>query len=191
MGGGGGSSGTVSYSAYLQDFHKEILNNTTGTPTSDFYIETEINTIGASNPFASKNAYVPDVRTTEMQDEFDRMKSIALDTADEFLFETVNSFTDSHRLRLMQSTNRVAGMFFDINAVVGTAYPSALALLEIGFNRDVTNFKGEANKARAELALSAVDVQHSMSRTKLAAEADEDKLNLTNTINISGHVDNI
>ena len=53
-----------------------------------------------------------------------------------------------------------------------------MSLLEIGFNRDITNFKLEANKARAELSLRAAELQHSISRTKLAAEADEDKLNL-------------
>lgn len=179
MGSGGSGAGAVSYATYLQEFHNEILANQVDGGVLNFFIDSEINTVGATNPFTGRNAFVPDVRTTEMQDEFDAMRTLSIETSDEFIAEAINSFTDSHRQRLAQSTNRVAGMFFDINGVVGTAYPAALVALENGFNRDITEFRIRANQAKSDLSIRAAALQLEISRNKLAAEIDEDKLNLT------------
>lgn len=179
MGAGGSGAGAVSYSTYLQDFHSEILNDqTAGGGGITFFIDTEIDNVSAANPFTGRVAFDPTTRTTEMQAEFDAMRTLAIDTSDEFIAEAINSFTDSHRQRLAQSTNRVAGMFFDINGVVGTAYPAALVALENGFNRDITEFRIRANQAKSDLAIRAANLQLELSRTKLAAEIDEDRTNL-------------
>jgi len=68
-GGGGGSSGQVSYPDYLQTFHRNVLNHDGGTLITRSYADAHNTTVGL-NPFDDALAYDPADQVTEVESIF-------------------------------------------------------------------------------------------------------------------------
>ncbi len=151
--GSGGNSGQVSHQQYLTSWHSEFMYNAVSGPAA-VLMDTNImditdltTTAGGGNPYTGVVSYDPD---TDITDAFVRINNFAdvVDAMGTTIADDVNTFEKRQRLLLARSTNRVAGMFRDINGALSTAYPSALALLEDGYNQDVAAYTAKAEIAK-------------------------------------------
>ena len=171
----------------------------------------------ATNPYSSNNEYDPDTDlssaqalvddlitstgTIDEQSTWSDMLALANDNVDLLLPSDsdieaeVAVFAAEAKKQLIQSYNRVSAGFFDINGVVGTAFPAALAQLEASYNNDVNAFRARRlNEARnthtlaitqsisdmislMQLKMSSKAVstsaQRSQSMFKIAAKSDQ------------------
>jgi len=87
----------------------------------------------------------------------------------------VTAYEAAAKTQLANSYNRVAAGFSDINGVVGTAMPTALAMLELSFTTDVNRFRAErthqADKNRAQAMLHSIDAMTNLLQTRIQGTA--------------------
>lgn len=176
-----GSVGAVSYPDYIENAHAGLLDSATSYPTnlenmSDLVQEA----LEYENPYTDQDPYnpTPDILELKLRmselglhvDELDwetdwpDMVDLFVSKIDDLLGDdteitsAVSSFRTSRKKDLAQAYNRVASQFSDINAVQGTAFPAAQALLETGYLQDVANYESqlkiEKRKEKVQLALS-------------------------------------
>lgn len=171
-------SGVTSIPAYVQEFHAEILQGDpatdgSGTPVDlgNFnigYVLSELSTLG--NPYQNAAIYDPESDLDQFEDRVNVFRDFwsgfdpltlwtsyveaateAIDnintTVDE-IEDAVTEFTNKAVVDLARGYNRIASMLFEGNAVIGSTYPGALAVLESQYLTDV-------NKFRADLTLQA------------------------------------
>ena len=140
------------------------------------------------NPYTFAEFYNPDNEVNELDeryrsfvgciatlDEFslwrrmidevsDRVDDILGDTDDETEL-SVDAFKEKAKDRLFESKQRIMAGMFDINAVVSTAFPAALALGEDQYLNDVDSYEADLNlKEKTQRALVYGQAVESMSR---------------------------
>lgn len=159
-------AGQVGYPEYLEAYHEEILVGQTGH--AGVSITTDAATVmnamlAAANPYEGVSAYDPDevlsrtenaVRAYEnyannldATSDWDNMVASALLRADDMISsaptveEDVQAYEIQARNALARAVNRVAAGFSDINAVVSTAFPTALALVEQDHLSEINRYR--------------------------------------------------
>ena len=145
----------------------------TGGPSSiDITLMTTLATMmdTGGNPFANVNAFNPDVILSKTEDRIDAFVSLAetidqsadweemcltaltragdIIAVDELETEVAN-FESKSEGELARGYNSITSQFFDINAVVSTAFPAGLASLEEQHRGNVSRFRTERTVQRA------------------------------------------
>ena len=140
------------------------------------------------NPYTFAEFYNPDDEIDELDaryrsfvgcvtslDEFSlwrRMIDEVSDRVDDILGETdnetelsVEAFKEKAKDRLFESKQRIMAGMFDINAVISTAFPAALALGENQYLNDVDSYEADLNlKEKTQRALVYSQAVESMSK---------------------------
>ncbi len=122
------------------------------------------------NPYTGRQAYDPDgeldntqsgmsslvdiVDSMDPVSDWNRMITSVLAKIDDIL--GVNDFDARSRLALARSYNRIGASLFDINGVVGTAYPSGLAIMETEYNREVSDLERKRDADRAQIVMQGL-----------------------------------
>lgn len=213
----GGNAGKVAYPAYIQTFHGNILGDGTTTAAVKDIDGHIADLLTGTNPYAGVTAHDPDAdittiqtRTTVFADVVDGIDeqgtwSAMIDEVTSRLDDILPSLSDidtevtefeaQSRNNLAQSYNRITAGLFDINAVISTAFPSALAVVEDGFATDVSRFRAERQQQvqrertliiqqsvnsminllnlRVTGTAGSVTAQDGTSKTRIAALADQ------------------
>ena len=192
MSGGGGASGAISYSIYMENFHTELLddNQTVGLNTSVVAVTNAM--LAAANPFSGIDAYSPDTDVQNMSDRLDTFSILvdsisetvdwvafeaqALAKVDDFLptDANLNTRVELHEVNaektLARSYNRISASYFSVNGVIGTSLPSALAIIESEHIRGINSFRSDlevGTKAqRAQLISNSINQMLSMYQLK-------------------------
>ena len=194
MSGGGGASGAISYAAYIETYHTQILSDG-ATPAFDLsVVEVTNNMLAAANPFTGINAYDPDadisdiaIRLETFSDLVDDIsetvdwaafESQALSLVDDFiptdasLDTRIELIESSAEKTLARSYNRINAAYFSINGVIGTSLPTALAILESEHIRGISAARSDLEVAtrtqRAQLLSSAIQQMITMQQTKFS-----------------------
>ena len=215
----GGPSGEVGFPPYLEEYHEQLLNDgeaSGGTFTSSVQDIADAMLAGA-NPFSTAAMFNPDAAITTSQDQMDNFTALvdnldetglwqeflqgAIENVEDIVPSTsdvdaeVANFDLQARKELARSWNRFASGMFDINAVINTAFPAGLALIESEYNQNVAKFRTERvlqrNRERTAViahsinemigllslriqsASGAVQLQETLGRTRIAAKSDQ------------------
>ena len=197
--GGGGNSGKVSYPAYLQTVHGEVLNDS-GGDTLTLSLYDCINAALSNNPFTGVVAYDP---ASEMADLATALNNYTTDVAGldfendwetkltqvknklvaELLSDTeLNNDADAFRTKLeAQLTSDVlprfqAGMR-DTNSVLTSSFVIGQSILEDGIDREVAN---HLSKLRLSAYQDKVDKTTQITDSLLGKEIQ--KIEFTRTV---------
>lgn len=185
---GGGSTGSIDYPEYLKDMQSIILFgglNEDGVPIPSgaglnilsrvMGTDAETKMIGTdANPYFGVNAFIPDSELQSAVTELNDLEAI-LDTANmqNQVVELETSFRDRHKFNLAQSYSRVTAVMGGSGAAMGTAFPTALAMLEVGFNNDVRAFKLRAEMEMVRNKIAAVQLRLEYLRSRAAIKIDQ------------------
>ena len=167
----------------LTDADEGLLSLNPYTSVVSYNPDTDLSQAQSTvNSFSALVSEIDEISTwnTMVDAAFDKLSKLLPDTSQ--VDSEVTSYEAAAKTQLANSYNRVAAGFFDINGVVGTAFPSALAMLELSFTTDVNRFRAErthqADKNRAMVMAQAVDSMTRLLQTKLQGSA--------NTVNMQG-----
>lgn len=194
--GGGGSTGSVSYPDYLQDTQSIMMYGRAASvsvnpaavgsavPATGLNIMDRV--MGGNNQTAmigtSANPYfgvahpVPDLELQAAVTELNDLESI-LDTANlqNHLLDAENTFRDRHKFNLAQSYSRVTAVMAGTGAAMGTAFPTALAMLEVGFNTDIKERRLQNEAQMLSFKVNAVQLRFDYLRNKTAILVDQNR----------------
>ena len=163
-------SGEVGFPAYLEGFHSELLMGApadTAVPALSTDVQTIVNSmLAGGNPYDGVASYDPSSHLDMVQEkvdqfesmvltmddvtDWDRMVDAAISRVDDMMSivdveADVAEFTAAAKNDLARAVNRIAAGFFDINAVVSTAFPSALAIVEADHLHGIARYRTERN----------------------------------------------
>lgn len=188
--GGGGSAGNVDYPDYLKDMQGIILYGglaADGVPIPSgaglnilsrvMGTDAEAKMTGTdANPYFGVSAFIPDSELQSAVTELNDLEAI-LDTANmqNQIIELETSFRDRHKFNLAQSYSRVTAVMGGSGAAMGTAFPTALAMLEVGFNNDVKNFKLMTEIEMVKSKTVAVQLRLEYLRSRVAIKVDQSR----------------
>ncbi len=197
---GGGSTGTVDHPGYLKNIQSILLFGDVNTATLNFATNKaaapadgrniidrvmggngQTTMIGTSaNPFFGVAAFSPDPDLQAAVTELNDLEAI-LDTANmqNQIVELDNTFKERHKFNLAQSYSRVTAIMAGTGAAMGTAFPTALALLEVGFNTDVKDMKLKAEGEMLQRKIQTVALRLDYLKTKLAIKTDQNRQDVT------------
>ncbi len=198
-GGGGPGSGAVTYPDYISNAHKNILDfdGTYGPPYSAVQALRTILTQG--NPFSLNRTHNPASSISTMGGKFGELqgalnfvysssdwdKSVdeVLSRIDDIMPTDTEIDSDVAAFEVLQEAalgrtyNRLAGGMFDINAVVGTAFPSGLAILESQHIASISQYRA-ARQINYDKERSLVIMQSLAEITKIWSLKSNIKLEL-------------
>ena len=163
-------SGEVGFPEYLEGFHSELLMGApadTAVPALSTDVQTIVNSmLAGGNPYDGVASYDPSSHLDMVQEkvdqfesmvltmddvtDWDRMVDAAISRVDDMMSivdveADVAEFTAAAKNDLARAVNRIAAGFFDINAVVSTAFPSALAIVEADHLHGIARYRTERN----------------------------------------------
>ena len=163
-------SGEVGFPEYLEGFHSELLMGApadTAVPALSTDVQTIVNSmLAGGNPYGGVASYDPSSHLDMVQEKVDQFESMVLTMDDvtdwdrmvdaaisrvDDMMSTVDveadvaEFTAAAKNDLARAVNRIAAGFFDINAVVSTAFPSALAIVEADHLHGIARYRTERN----------------------------------------------
>ena len=192
----GGQAGQVGFPAYLEEFHDEVLTGS-AAPSLSSDVQTVMNSLfSGGNPYTGVASYNPDEALQLSQDSVNRFVStvkgiretstwnrfvdVVMGRINEILpsandiDEDVQAFDVQSMGDLARSYNRVTAGFRDINAVVSTAFPTALALLENDHNNQVARYRTERmlqrNRERALVFIQSVEQIYKIMALRMTGE---------------------
>lgn len=187
---GGGSSGKVSHSAYLEACHNDWLNHT-GVDTIEKSITEVMDSAIGSSPWTGLSAYNPDAAIAEYEagikafavllaglsdtadwNAFYANAALALDGAgDANIAADVAAYADvlddNIATRVLPRFRR--GMQ-DINAVVSSAFPIGEAIIEAFQARDVAKYAASLRSALGDKHLQATEQMMNMMARRIGWE---------------------
>ncbi len=156
----------------------------------------EMVTLQNAAPYANQNTYDPDTELEATEDEIGSYRAFVEgidpeDTWSDFVDTALSQVgrlvdpgdvegdVDAFRIKsetsLARSYARVSATFSDINAVVSTAYPTSLALLEMEHNDRVAEFassrQSQASQDRSKMAALAIGQLTALFSAKMQAKA--------------------
>ena len=163
-------SGEVGFPPYLEKFHSELLMNAdpdSVAPALSTDVQTIVNSmLAGGNPYAGAASYDPSGHLDMVQEkvdqfeslvfsmddvtDWDRMVDAAVSRVDDMMSTVdveadVAEFAAAAKNDLARAVNRIAAGFFDINAVISTAFPSALAIVEADHLHGIARYRTERN----------------------------------------------
>lgn len=183
MGGGGGSSGKVSYAAYLELNHQAIIGNSVTYPVTQNLFQT-LNIMMATSPYAAALAFDPAADLADMVtalSTFDAniadLVSVAKITAD------VGTFSDILDAEITSKTlPAFNARMRDIGAVQTSSFAVGTALIWASRDREVAKYETTLTLKRDEIAYQGwKDKLHysiDVSRMAIAAKNDQGQLNV-------------
>ncbi len=179
--GGGGSSGKVSHSAYLETVHKDWLDKT-GTDTIEKSMTEVMDSALGNSPWTGKTAYDPDADISAYEAVIAAFKTILSGISDTDDWETIYNKASSTITPVTEATiaadisafanqlddeitTKVLPRFRrgmqDINAVVSSAFVIGESVIEAFRDRDVAKFSSGLRIAleakNSELMISGTD----------------------------------
>jgi hypothetical protein len=192
-GGGGGGSGKISWSAYLQDIHKnwlkEGINN---TETLDISMERTLENLWENNPYTAAVAYDPTVPLGETTSSFTTFANAvtalapvtnwgsfvdaAIAKAGSVVGTTaveaaVLAFDTQQRPALLKAIARFSAGMSDVNAVMSSAFVWGLADMERAHLENVANYGAQLGlqneKERFMFITQGTDVLRQMEGAKI------------------------
>lgn len=187
-GGGGGSSGAVSWPAYLQDTHSEWLNNT-GGDTLTTSLTDVMNTAIGNSPWATEVAYDPDADLVSLIAAPNVLQTLvtllssgtSLDAlvanilSDANVDDAVTEYAADLDARLnSEIIPRFEVGMLDINAVASSAFVIGKALIEANQDRQVALFSSQLHlKSKSDDALKMImmKLEYQKSVSQMIAEA--------------------
>lgn len=188
--GGGGSTGKVDYPDYLKDMQGIVLYGGLAGDSVPIPPDAGLNILARvmgtdgetkmtgtdANPYFGVNAFIPDSELQSAVTELNDLEAI-LDTANmqNQIVELETSFRDRHKFNLAQSYSRVTAVMGGSGAAMGTAFPTALAMLEVGFNNDVKDFKLKAEVEMVKNKTVAVQLRFDYLRSRIAIKVDQSR----------------
>lgn len=171
---GGGSSGAVSYPAYMQTIHNDWLDDT-GTDTITSSITDIMNTALGNSPWTGQIAYNPDADIATMVASHTTLQDLitllstgtTLDTlvanvlSDTYIDNLVDEFAaDLDARMLSEIIPRYERGMQDINAVSSSAFAIGRALIEENQDRQVAKFSAELHvKSSSDDALKIIQMK--------------------------------
>ena len=192
-GGGGGGSGAVSYPPYLEDVHKELLDQN-GTDTITSSMIDAMNTALGNSPWVGATAYDPDgdllVATNaadnlqslvDLMSSNNNLDSIIANVLDKSrITESIDAYADDLDARLKSEViPRFERGMQDINAVMSSAFAIGRALIEQGHERQIAKFSADLNmRAFSDDALRVINLKLEYQRiaTQMLAEVRRIKI---------------
>lgn len=176
-----GTVGAVSYPDYIENAHAGLLDSASSYPANlENMSDLVQDALALENPYTDQNPYDPSLDLFQIQARMDElgihvddldwetnweeMLDLFVSKVDDILgdsseiSEAVTAFKTKRKKDLVQSQNRIASQFSDINATQGTAFPAAQAMIEASFNEDVASYEAqlkiEKRKEKVQLAVS-------------------------------------
>lgn len=193
---GGGASGKVSHSAYLETCHKDWLDHT-GVDTIEKSITEVMDSAIGSSPWTGLSAYNPDVAIAEYEagvtafavilaglsdtvdwNNFYAAAALTIDgAADANILADVAAYQavldDNIAVRTLPRFRR--GMQ-DINAVVSSAFPIGEAIIEAFQARDVNKYAASLRTTLGDKRLQAVDQMMNLMARRIGWEENYTRL---------------
>ena len=204
MGKGGGSSGAVSYPAYMETVHNDWLDNT-GTDTITSSMVDIMNAAQGSSPWATQLAYDPDTDIASMVTSQGLLQTLVtllssgttLDTlvanilSDTYIDDAVDEFEADANARMVATIlPRFQRGMQDINAVVSSAFVLGQSNIEAELARNVNKFSSELHlKSSSDDALRLIQLKLEyqkiatttlieLNRIKIVAKKEENDVNM-------------
>lgn len=203
-GGGGGGSGKVEYPAYMETKHSAWLDDV------DTIIQANLT---SASPYNGETAYVPDTvigyaqtavdtfetTVTGIDDtaEWERFLAIAEVHADTFLYsddmirDARNAFNNRSEDEFIAGVNNLSNWAGGVGAVDSSAFPIALALLEMDRERRVDDFESgllfELYKLRGQFLLQGTEQMMRILALRVSSEqaATQIQANVSNSTMIA------
>ncbi len=186
MGGsGGGGSGKVSYPSYMEDWHRDILGDSSSLSAD---LVSVMNAASGSSPWAAQLPYDPDADLAAMVGTVDPLQAMVdllssgtgLDVVTANILNTTRAqdSVDAYAADLdARLTSEVIPRFErgmqDINAVTSSAFAIGRALLEENLDRQVAKYSADLNlKLYSDDALKLIQLKLEYQRAATMALAD-------------------